>query len=87
METSLELWNQVVAVNQTGPFLGMRAAIPACGAPEAARSSTSRRRSATSGTASPCRYTAAKGALTALTRTVAVELAPRASGSTSCIPA
>ena len=32
-------------------------------------------------------YTAAKGALTALTRTVAVELAPRASASTSCIPA
>jgi NAD(P)-dependent dehydrogenase (short-subunit alcohol dehydrogenase family) len=29
MDTSIELWNRVLAVNQTGTFLGMRAAIPA----------------------------------------------------------
>ena len=29
METSIEPWNRVIAVNQTGTFLGMRAAIPA----------------------------------------------------------
>lgn len=29
LEETEEHWNQVIAVNQTGPFLGMRAAIPA----------------------------------------------------------
>ena len=29
MDTSIELWSRVLAVNQTGTFLGMRAAIPA----------------------------------------------------------
>jgi NAD(P)-dependent dehydrogenase (short-subunit alcohol dehydrogenase family) len=28
-ETSPELWSQVVAINQMGPYLGMRAAVPA----------------------------------------------------------
>lgn len=28
-QTSIEIWNRVVAVNQTGPYLGMRAAVPA----------------------------------------------------------
>jgi NAD(P)-dependent dehydrogenase (short-subunit alcohol dehydrogenase family) len=28
-ETSLEMWNEVIAVNQTGVFLGMKQAIPA----------------------------------------------------------
>jgi NAD(P)-dependent dehydrogenase (short-subunit alcohol dehydrogenase family) len=55
VETSLELWNDVLAANQTGPFLGMRAAIPALRRAGGARSSTSPRRSRSSGTASPCR--------------------------------
>ena len=36
--TTLEDWNTVLAVNQTGTFLGMRAAIPALARPAAARS-------------------------------------------------
>ena len=29
-ETSLEAWHEVINVNQTGVFLGMKHAIPAC---------------------------------------------------------
>ena len=55
METSLELWNEVVAVNQTGPFLGMRAAIPALRRAGGGSIVNIPRRSRSSGTASPCR--------------------------------
>jgi len=76
LETSLELWNRVVAVNQTGPFLGMRAAIPALRRAGGGSIVNISSALATVGYGESASYTAAKGALTALTRTVAVELAP-----------
>ena len=87
METSLELWNEVVAVNQTGPFLGMRAAIPALRRAGGGSIVNISSALAIVGYGEAVSYTAAKGALTALTRTVAVRLARRASASTACIPA
>jgi NAD(P)-dependent dehydrogenase (short-subunit alcohol dehydrogenase family) len=75
MDTSIELWNRVLAVNQTGTFLGMRAAIPAMR--RAGRGSIVNISSvlATMGSGNSASYTASKGAVTALTRTVSIELA------------
>ena len=42
-EQDLEDWNRVMDVNSTGIFLGMKTAIPKCGRRVVARSSTSRR--------------------------------------------
>jgi len=75
LETSLELWHEVVAVNQTGPFLGMRAAIPALRRRGGGSIVNISSALAEVGYGESASYTAAKGALTALTRTVAVELA------------
>lgn len=75
LETTLELWNHVVAVNQTGPFLGMRAAIPAMRRRGGGAIVNISSALAEVGYGESASYTAAKGALTALTRTVAVELA------------
>ncbi len=38
----VEIWDQIMDVNSKGVFLGTRAAIPLCGLPEEAPSSTSR---------------------------------------------
>jgi 3alpha(or 20beta)-hydroxysteroid dehydrogenase/cyclopentanol dehydrogenase len=75
METTLELWNHVLAVNQTGPFLGMRAAIPALRRAGGGSIVNISSALAIVGYGESASYTAAKGGLTALTRTVAVELA------------
>jgi NAD(P)-dependent dehydrogenase (short-subunit alcohol dehydrogenase family) len=76
LETSLDLWSRVIAVNQTGPFLGMRAAIPALRRRGGGSIVNISSALATVGYGESASYTASKGALTALTRTVAVELAP-----------
>ena len=75
LETTPELWERVVAVNQTGPFLGMRAAIPAMRRAGGGSIVNISSALASVGYGDSASYTAAKGALTALTRTVAVELA------------
>jgi NAD(P)-dependent dehydrogenase (short-subunit alcohol dehydrogenase family) len=75
LETSLELWHEVIAVNQTGPFLGMRAAIPALRRRAGGSIVNISSALAEVGYGESASYTAAKGALSALTRTVAVELA------------
>jgi cyclopentanol dehydrogenase len=75
METSIELWDRVVAINQTGTFLGMRAAIPALRRAGGGSIVNISSVLATMGSGNSASYTAAKGAVTALTRTVAVELA------------
>jgi 3alpha(or 20beta)-hydroxysteroid dehydrogenase len=75
METSVELWNRVVAINQTGTFLGMQAAIPAMRRAGGGSIVNISSVLATMGTGNSASYTATKGAVTALTRTVAVELA------------
>jgi cyclopentanol dehydrogenase len=75
METSIELWNRVIAVNQTGTFLGMRAAIPALRRSGGGSIVNISSVLATMGSGNSASYTASKGAVTALTRTVSVELA------------
>ena len=75
MDTSIELWNRVVAVNQTGTFLGMRAAIPALRRAGGGSIVNISSVLATMGSGNSASYTATKGAVSALTRTVSVELA------------
>jgi NAD(P)-dependent dehydrogenase (short-subunit alcohol dehydrogenase family) len=75
METSIELWDRVVAINQTGTFLGMRAAVPALRRAGGGSIVNISSVLATMGSGNSASYTATKGAVTALTRTVAVELA------------
>jgi cyclopentanol dehydrogenase len=75
LDKSRDLWERVVAVNQTGPFLGMRAAIPAMRRVSGGSIVNISSAVAVVGYGESASYTAAKGALSALTRTVAVELA------------
>jgi NAD(P)-dependent dehydrogenase (short-subunit alcohol dehydrogenase family) len=75
MDTSIELWNRVLAVNQTGTFLGMRAAIPALRRAGGGSIVNISSVLATMGSGNSASYTASKGAVTALTRTVSIELA------------
>lgn len=75
MDTTLEEWERVLAVNQTGTFLGMRAAIPAMRRSGGGSIVNISSVLATMGSGNSASYTATKGAVTALTRTVAVELA------------
>jgi cyclopentanol dehydrogenase len=75
MDTSIEQWNRVLAVNQTGTFLGMRAAIPAMRRAGGGSIVNISSVLATMGSGNSASYTATKGAVSALTRTVSVELA------------
>jgi cyclopentanol dehydrogenase len=76
MDTTLELWNRVIGVNQTGTFLGMRAAIPAMRRAGGGSIVNISSVLSTMGSGNSASYTASKGAVSALTRTVSVELAP-----------
>jgi NAD(P)-dependent dehydrogenase (short-subunit alcohol dehydrogenase family) len=77
-ETTREIWEQVIAVNQTGPFLGMRAAIPVMRASRGGSivnvSSVMAWLGGEGGVAAA--YGATKGAIVALTKGAAMELAP-----------
>jgi NAD(P)-dependent dehydrogenase (short-subunit alcohol dehydrogenase family) len=77
-DTTRELWEQVIAVNQTGPFLGMRAAIPAMRAAGGGSivnvSSVMAWLGGDGGVAAA--YGATKGAIVALSKGAAMELAP-----------
>jgi NAD(P)-dependent dehydrogenase (short-subunit alcohol dehydrogenase family) len=79
-ETTPDIWAQVIAVNQTGPFLGMRAAIPALrdsgGGSIVNVSSVMAWLGSAGGVAFA--YGASKGAVTAMTKAAAMELAPLA---------
>ena len=74
-KTTLDVWNEVVAVNQTGTFLGMRAAIPALRAAGGGAIVNISSVLAFIGTGTGAAYHATKGAVHALTKTAAVELA------------
>jgi cyclopentanol dehydrogenase len=76
MATTRAIWDRVIAVDQTGPFLGMQAAIPAMRRAGGGSIVNISSALALVGYGESASYTAAKGALVALTRTVAVELAP-----------
>ena len=75
-ETPLEVWERVIAVNQTGPFLGMRAVAPVM---KRQRSGSIINTSSVGalGGSSPCyAYGATKWALRGMTRGAAQELGP-----------
>jgi glucose 1-dehydrogenase len=78
LQTSLEVWNKVIAINLTGPWLGCREAaeqMVSQGSPGRIINISSVHEDLPMPTNSP--YCAAKGGLRMLTRTIAVELAPR----------
>ena len=76
IETSLELWQQMMDINQTGVFLGMRTAAPAMQANGSGSiiniSSIAGMKSAAVAHA----YSASKWAVRGMTKSAAVELAP-----------
>jgi 3alpha(or 20beta)-hydroxysteroid dehydrogenase len=75
-ETSLETWNRVVAVNQSGPFLGMQAVAPVMTA-QRGGSIVNISSVGGMGGSSPCyAYGATKWALRGMTRGAAQELGP-----------
>ena len=76
LETSLEDWEQLVAINQTGTFLGMRAVIPGM---KARRSGSIINLSSIAGLAGTPRapaYAATKWAVRGMTKSAALEFAP-----------
>ena len=76
VETSLQLWEQMIAVNQTGVFLGMRTAAPAM---QAGGSGSIINISSIAGMKSAAvahAYGATKWAVRGMTKSAAVELAP-----------
>jgi cyclopentanol dehydrogenase len=74
-ETTDELWDRVISINQTGTFLGMRTAVPAMRRAGGGSIVNISSVLATMGSGNSVAYTASKGAITAMTRTVSVELA------------
>ena len=77
LQTPLEVWEEVIAVNLTGPWLGSQEAarqLVAQGGPGRIINVSSVHEDLPMPTNSP--YCAAKGGLRMLTRTIAVELAP-----------
>jgi len=79
LETPLEVWEEIIAVNLTGPWLGCQEAARQMveqGGPGRIVNVSSVHEDVAMPTNSP--YCAAKGGLRMLTRTIAVELAPHA---------
>jgi NAD(P)-dependent dehydrogenase (short-subunit alcohol dehydrogenase family) len=74
-DTSDELWERVISINQKGTFLGMRTAVPAMRRAGGGSIVNISSVLATMGSGNSVAYTASKGAITAMTRTVSVELA------------
>ena len=73
--TSMELWNQVIAVNQTGVWLGMKYAVPAmrnAGGGSIVNISSG---AGIIGTGMAAAYHSTKGAVRILTKTAAIEYA------------
>ena len=73
LDTSLEEWNRVVAVNQTGVWLGMKHAIPLMIRSGGGSIVNISSMYALIGSGTAASYTASKGAVRLLTRTAAVE--------------
>jgi cyclopentanol dehydrogenase len=73
--TTLEIWNQVIAVNQTGVFLGMKAAVPAMKKAGGGSIVNISSIAGLIGVGAATAYQATKGAVRILTKTVAVQYA------------
>lgn len=74
--TTLEMWNEVMAVNLTGAFLGCRAMVPLLRDGDRAAICNVSSIDALSGSLDHVAYAASKGGLTSMTRALALELAP-----------
>ncbi|GAA3058525.1 hypothetical protein GCM10020000_46600 [Streptomyces olivoverticillatus] len=77
VDTSLSEYEVVVRVNQTGPFLGMRTAAPEIAAAGGGTIVNTASYAALAGMATLTAYAASKGAVLAMTRVAALELAAR----------
>jgi 3alpha(or 20beta)-hydroxysteroid dehydrogenase len=75
--TTPELWDHLIRVMQTGPYLGLRAAIPALLAAGGGSVVNIASTNALRGMSETSAYTAAKHGLLGLTRSMALEFAPR----------
>jgi cyclopentanol dehydrogenase len=73
--TTLEIWNQVIAVNQTGVFLGMKAAVPEIRKAGGGSIVNISSIAGLIGVGAATAYQATKGAVRILTKTVAVQYA------------
>ncbi|CQD23817.1 2,5-dichloro-2,5-cyclohexadiene-1,4-diol dehydrogenase [Mycobacterium lentiflavum] len=75
-ETSLELWNRIVSVNQTGVWLGMKYTIPAMRKTGGGSIVNVSSIYGLIGSGAAAAYQATKGAVRLLTKTAAVQYAP-----------
>ncbi len=75
VEETLEAWNRLIAVNQTGTLLGMQAAIPAMRANGGGSIINVASIFGVTGSEGYIAYTASKAAIIAMTKTAALELA------------
>jgi cyclopentanol dehydrogenase len=73
--TSMELWNQVIAVNQTGTWLGMKYAVPAMRRAGGGSIVNISSGAGIIGTGMAAAYHGTKGAVRILTKTAAIEYA------------
>ncbi len=73
--TSMELWNQVIAVNQTGVWLGMKYAVPAIRKAGGGSIINISSGAGIIGTGMAAAYHSTKGAVRILTKTAAIEYA------------
>jgi len=74
-ETTLEMWNKEIAVNQTGVFLGMKAAVPAIKKAGGGSIVNISSIAGLIGVGAATAYQATKGAVRILTKTVAIQYA------------
>ena len=87
LDITPEIWNRVVAVNLTGTFSCVQAAIPDMIAAGWGRIVTISSQSAQSGAPDLAHYAASKGGVIALTKTLARELAPHGITANTIPPA
>jgi len=73
--TSMELWNQVIAINQTGVWLGMKYAVPAMRNAGGGSIINISSGAGIIGTGMAAAYHSSKGAVRILTKTAAIEYA------------
>jgi NAD(P)-dependent dehydrogenase (short-subunit alcohol dehydrogenase family) len=85
-ETSMDTWNKVIAVNQTGTFLGMRAVIPTMCEQKSGSIVNISSIWGVVGAAGVAAYQAAKGAVRTMTKNAAITYAPNNIRSNSIHP-
>jgi 2-hydroxycyclohexanecarboxyl-CoA dehydrogenase len=84
-DISIESWNRLIAVNLTGTFHCLQAAVPDMIAARWGRMVTISSSSAQSGAPRMAHYVASKGGVIGITRALALELAPHGI-TVNCVP-